>query len=270
MLAQAQHLLLTGAAIVFVMMFLLWVIHLLIHNAAVVDVGWAAGLGLLAIYYAAAGPGYPARKYAIATMAGIWSLRLASYLLFARVIGHPEEGRYVELRQSWKTNLPLRFLFFFEFQALLDLLLSMPFLLACLDVRSPLGPLEKIGAAIWLIGMIGEATADAQLNAFKKHSSNRGKTCRAGLWNYSRHPNYFFEWIIWVGYAVFAIASPWGWLGLLSPALILYFLLRLTGIPATEAQALRSRGEEYRQYQRTTSAFIPWFHKSSFPQKEPA
>jgi|HubBroStandDraft_6_1064221.scaffolds.fasta_scaffold00769_13 steroid 5-alpha reductase family enzyme len=263
MLAQAPHLLLTGAAIVFVMMFLLWLLHMLIHNTAVVDVGWAAGLGLLAIYYAAAGPGYPARKYAIATMAGIWSLRLASYLLFARVIGHPEEGRYVELRQSWKSNLPLRFFFFFEFQALLDLVLSLPFLLACLDTRVPLGPLEKIGAAIWLIGMIGEATADAQLNAFKKNPSNKGKTCRAGLWNYSRHPNYFFEWIIWVGYAVFAIASPWDWLGILSPALILYFLLRLTGIPATEVQALRSRGEESPIPTKRATPAIGWRSTSS-------
>lgn len=261
MLAQVLPLLLTGAAIVGALMLFLWVVHLLIGNAAVVDVGWAAGLGLLAVYYAYAGPGYLSRRYAIAAMAAIWSFRLAGYLLFARVIGHPEEGRYVQLRQDWKTNLPLRFLFFFEFQALLDLALSLPFLLACLNTRAPLGILEKLAAAIWLIGILGEAIADAQLDAFKKNAAHKGKTCRAGLWEYSRHPNYFFEWIIWVGYAVFALGSPWGWLGLFSPALILYFLLGLTGIPATEAQALRSRGDEYREYQRTTSAFIPWFPK---------
>src|SRR5271170_3663893 len=112
MLAQLVHLALLGAAIVAGMMLVLWVIHLLIHNAAIVDVGWAAGLGLLASYYAYAAPGYPARKYAIATMAAIWSFRLAFYLLFARVIGHPEEGRYVQLRQDWKTQLSLRFFFF--------------------------------------------------------------------------------------------------------------------------------------------------------------
>lgn len=261
MLAQVLPLLLTGAAIVGALMLFLWVIHLLIGNAAVVDVGWAAGLGLLAVYYAYAGPGYSARRYVIAGMAAIWSFRLAGYLLFARVIGHPEEGRYVQLRQDWKTNLPVRFFFFFEFQALLDLALSLPFLLACLNTLAPLGILEKLAATIWLIGILGEAIADAQLDVFKKNAANKGKTCRAGLWEYSRHPNYFFEWIIWVGYAVFALGSPGGWLGLFSPALILYFLLGLTGIPATEAQALRSRGDEYREYQRTTSAFIPWFPK---------
>jgi steroid 5-alpha reductase family enzyme len=261
MFFQAASFLLTGAALVGGMMLVLWIIHLLIRNAAVVDVGWAAGLGILALYYAYACPGYAARRYAIAAMAAIWSFRLAGYLLFARVLGHPEEGRYVQLRAEWKTHLPLRFFFFFEFQALLDLVLSLPFLIACLDTRAPLGILEKVGAAIWLVGIAGEAVADAQLDGFKKNPGNKGKTCRVGLWNYSRHPNYFFEWTIWVGYAMFALGSPWGWLALLSPALILYFLLGLTGIPATEAQALRSRGDEYRQYQRTTSAFVPWFPK---------
>jgi len=267
MLTAALHLALVGTAIVAVMMFVLWIIHLLIRNAAIVDVGWAAGLSLLAIYYAYAGPGYPARRYAIAAMAGIWGLRLASFLLFARVIGHPEEGRYVQLRKDWKTNLPVRFLAFFEFQALLDIVLSLPFLLACMDSRAPLGFTEKLAGAIWIVGILGEALADAQLNAFKKNPANKGKLCRAGLWNYSRHPNYFFEWLIWIGYATFAIASPWGWLGLLSPALILYFLLGVTGIPATEEQALRSRGDQYREYQKTTNAFVPWFPKKVFPEK---
>jgi len=265
MFSEALHLVLTGAAIVAAMMLILWGIHLLMRNAAIVDVGWALGLGLLGIYYAWAGPGYQARKYAISAMAGFWGLRLAGYLFFTRVLGQPEEGRYVQLRKEWKTNLPIRFLFFFEFQALLDVVLSMPFLLACLDMRAPLGILEKIGAGIWLLAILGEALADFQLNAFKKNPKNKGKTCRAGLWNYSRHPNYFFEWLIWVGYATFAITSPWGWIGLISPALILYFLLGVTGIPATEAQSLRSRGDQYRAYQRTTSAFVPWL-----PKKEKA
>jgi steroid 5-alpha reductase family enzyme len=265
MLQQAIHLALTGAAIVAAMMFALWVIHLLIRNAAIVDAGWAAALGILALYYAVAGPGYPARKWAIASMAGFWGLRLAAYLLLSRVLGQPEEGRYVQLRKEWKNNLALRFLFFFEFQALLVAVLSLPFLLACLNTRAPLGRVEKFAAGLWLVSMIGEVIADLQLNTFKKNPENHGKTYRAGLWKYSRHPNYFFEWLIWVSYAVFALASPWGWIGLVSPALILYFLLGITGIAATEAQALRTRGNEYRAYQRTTSTFVPWF-----PKKEQA
>jgi steroid 5-alpha reductase family enzyme len=261
MLAEAVFLAVSGFGIVAVLMLILWIVHLLIKNAAVVDVGWAAGLGLLAIYYASAAHGWPTRRWLIAAMAAIWSARLAVYLLFTRVIGKPEEGRYVQLRQDWKSNQPLRFLFFFEFQALLDVALSLPFLIACLNARYPLGWAEPLGAAIWLVGMIGEAVADQQLHNFKKNTANKGKTCQVGLWKYSRHPNYFFDWLVWIGFATFAVTSPWGFVGILSPALILCFLLGLTGIPATEAQALRSRGEEYRDYQRRTSAFVPWFRK---------
>ena len=261
MLAEAMHLALTGLGIVAATMFALWLIHLRLRNAAIVDVGWAAGLAMLAIFYAVVGPGYSARKWAIATMAGFWGLRLGVYLLLSRVAGKPEEGRYVQLRREWKTNLPLRFLFFFEFQALLTVVLSLPFLLASLNPGAPLGRLEKIGAAIWVVSICGEAVADFQLSRFRKNPANRGKTYRRGLWGYSRHPNYFFEWMIWVSYAIFALGSPWGWLGMISPAMMLYFLLGATGIAATEAQALRTRGGEYRAYQRTTSTFVPWFRK---------
>jgi steroid 5-alpha reductase family enzyme len=261
MLAEAVVLAIFGAAIVCGMMLALWAVHLAIKNAAIVDVGWAAGLGLLAAYYAHSAPGSFPRKWMLAAMVGIWSARLAGYLLFTRIIGQPEDGRYRQLREDWGTNLPLRFLFFFEFQALLDVFLAIPFLVACLDARGFVGFAECAGFTIWLVAMAGEALADLELSAFKKNPANRGKTCQEGLWKYSRHPNYFFDWLVWLGYAVFAIASPWGFVGLLSPALILYFLLGATGIPATEAQALRSRGDEYREYQRRTNAFIPWFPK---------
>src|SRR5262249_41864971 len=163
MLAEVIHLLVPGAVMVAVMMLILWAIHLAIKNAAIVDFGWAIGLALLALWYAWAGPGYHARKWAMASMAGFWGLRLGIYLLFARVIGHKEEGRYVQLRREWKTNLPLRFLLFFELQALLDVVLSLPFLLACLDTRAPLGFLEKLGAGIWLVAILGESSPIASL-----------------------------------------------------------------------------------------------------------
>ena len=106
--------------------------------------------------------------------------------------------------------------------------------------------------------LTGESTADRQLERFKAETANRGRTCRAGLWRYSRHPNYFFEWVIWVAYALFA-ASVARWRDRLAcPPVMLYLLFRVTGIPATEAQALRVAGDEYREYQRTTSAFVPW------------
>src|SRR6202047_4536551 len=133
MLADAVHLALAGLGIVAAMVFLLWLVHLLLRNAAIVDVGWAAGLAILAIFYAVEGPGYFARKWAMAAMAGFWGLRLSVYLFFSRVIGKPEEGRYMQLRREWETHLPLRFLFFFDFQALLTVVLALRFLLASLN-----------------------------------------------------------------------------------------------------------------------------------------
>jgi steroid 5-alpha reductase family enzyme len=254
-----------GTAAVAVMMLVLWLIHLPLRNAAIVDFGWALGLAMLGIGYAAFGGGWWFRSALIAVMSGVWGLRLALYLLFNRVIGHLEEGRYQELRRNWKTNLPFKFLIFFEFQALLDVVLSVPFLMAAIDSREGLNVFEWTGLVLWVIAIAGEVISDAQLANFKAQSTNRGRTCRVGLWNYSRHPNYFFEWLIWMSFAIFALGSPYGYWGLISPLLILYFLLRVTGIPATEEQALRSRGEEYREYQRTTSAFVPWFPKHTHP-----
>ncbi|MEQ1946968.1 MAG: DUF1295 domain-containing protein [Bryobacteraceae bacterium] len=255
--------LLLGIALVAVIMLVLWLIHLKTGNAAIVDAGWAGGLAILAILYAGVGDGYGLRSLLIAGMAGVWGFRLAGYLLFTRVIGHPEEGRYQQLRREWKTNIPAKFLAFFEFQALLCVVLSIPFLAASRNSHPEISPLEWSAVLLWIAAMAGEATADSQLNRFKSNSANKGRTCQVGLWHYSRHPNYFFEWLIWMAYALFALESPYGWCGLLSPALILYFVLRVTGIPATEAQALRTRGEEYRRYQQTTSAFVPWFPKHS-------
>jgi steroid 5-alpha reductase family enzyme len=132
-----------------------------------------------------------------------------------------------------------------------------------LNPTPSLGIWDLVGAGIWATAVIGETTADRQLARFRAQPENRGKTCNQGLWRYSRHPNYFFEWIHWFAYIFLAVGSPIWWLTLLGPVLMGIFLLKITGIPYTEQQSLKSRGESYREYQRTTSAFIPWFPKKS-------
>jgi steroid 5-alpha reductase family enzyme len=256
-------LLLWGTVATCSLMFLLWLIHFPMRNAAIVDFGWAGGLALLGGMYAVLAGGFPLRTWLIGGMSVVWGLRLAFHLLFDRILGHPEEGRYQQLRKDWKTNLGAKFLAFYLFQALLDVALSIPFLLAARNPAPRIAPLEWLAVGLWIVAVAGESLADRQLAAFKARPESRGRTCRAGLWRYSRHPNYFFEWLIWVSFALFALASPDGYWGLISPALILYFLLRVTGIPATEEQAVRTRGDDYRDYQRTTSAFIPWFPKEN-------
>jgi steroid 5-alpha reductase family enzyme len=259
---------LIALASVAVLMLALWAIHFRIHNAAIVDAGWAAGLAIIGIIYTIGGTGWMERRVLIGGMSGLWGMRLAAYLLKTRVIGHEEEGRYQEIRRNWQTNIGFKFLLFFEGQALLCVVLSVPFLLAAMNPTEGFQWFEYLGVAIWAISILGESLADGQLAAFKRKPGSKGHTCREGLWRYSRHPNYFFEWFIWIGYALVGVGADYGWLGFLSQGFILYFLLRVTGIPATEAQAVRSRGDDYRDYQRTTSAFVPWFPKE-FPKESP-
>ena len=250
-----------GGLLVAGVMLAAWAAHLKTGNAGVVDVAWSANLALLAILYAALGPGLALRRLLVAIMGAIAGTRLALHI-HRRGHGKPEDGRYRTLREQWGGNIALKFLLFFLFQGALDLFLGIPFLLAAVNPAAPIAPLEWAGLAIWIVAIVGETAADRQLERFKSRPASRGKTCREGLWRYSRHPNYFFEWLVWIAYATFALASPGGWLSLACPALMLYFLLRVTGIPATEAQALKSRGEDYREYQRTTSAFVPWFPRA--------
>lgn len=245
-----------GTLLVFLIMSALWLFGIRNKNFSYVDIGWSGNFTVLALLYATLADGWETRKWIIAAMYSLWSVRLAGHLA-GRIIGAPEEGRYVELRQRWATNLHAKFFGFFQLQALLDVILALPLLLACLNPEPSLHPLEAVGAAIWLVGLLGESIADGQLAAFKRVAANHGSVCDAGLWRYSRHPNYFFEWTIWIGYAVFALASPWGWVALALPALMLHFLINVTGVKATEEQALRSKGDRYRQYQQRTSMFVP-------------
>lgn len=234
-----------------------------IDNYGIVDVAWSYAFAALALYYAFLAPGWPVRKALIATMAVLWSLRLGTHL-YRRVMGHHpvEDGRYVQLRRDWAGNFASKMFGFFQLQAASVVLLGVAFFIISLNPSPQLHPLEVAGAVLWLLALAGESVADGQLAAFKRDPAQKGLVCDVGLWRYSRHPNYFFEWLIWVAYFVFALASPHGWIAAIGPASILYLLLRVTGIPLTEEQSIRSKGDAYRRYQRTTSAFVPWLPKN--------
>lgn len=193
-----------------------------------------------------------------------WSLRLGLHVLGRVLAHHPEEDpRYAVLREQFPRKTWLMFFGFFQLQAGLTLLLILPFWLVLTQGPEQWHWLHAVAALLWLAAWLGEATADRQLARFRKDPASRGRTCRTGWWRYSRHPNYFFEWLVWVAFFLFALPSPWGWTTVLGPVLMFLFLFRVTGIPATEAQALRSRGDDYRHYQKTTSAFFPWPPRSS-------
>jgi steroid 5-alpha reductase family enzyme len=230
-----------------------------LNNYGVVDIAWAYAFAGVALGYGLSASGWWVRRVFIVAMVVVWSLRLGTHLYRRVMSHHPEEdGRYRQLRRDWQNHFAAKMVGFFQLQAISVVLLATPFLVSCLNPEPRLHLIEYAGLFLWLVGLTGEATADAQLAAFKRGPENRHKVCAVGLWRYSRHPNYFFEWMIWVSYFVFALGSPYGWTGVISPAIILYLLLRVSGIPATEEQAVRSKGDAYRRYQQITSAFVPW------------
>jgi steroid 5-alpha reductase family enzyme len=247
-----------GAALCAGLMLVLWRRQCRTRDATEVDVAWAANLGLLALLYAALGDAPWERRLLLALAAGGWSARLTLHLLRDRVlVRRGEDGRYATLRAKWGAAADRNFLVFYLAQAALDVVLSLPFLLVAFHAGPALHSLELAGTALLLLALAGEALADRQLAAHRRDPARRGLTCRRGLWSWSRHPHYFCEWLVWVGFALLALPAPWGWTGLLAPALMLLSILFVTGIPPTEAQALKSR-RDYADYQRTTSAFFPW------------
>ncbi len=253
-----------GAITAFVMFTLTWLLSRKWDNYSFVDIAWSYSLALLVPLYAWMIQGHPLRSAVTVAIAAIWSLRLGTYLLIRIKKHHPHEDvRYQVLRRKWAGHLGSRFFMFFQAQAILIILLSLPFLLALLNPSPRFALMEYIGIAVWFIGISGEAIADAQMQKFKTNPANKGRVCDIGLWHYSRHPNYFFESVLWWGFWLYACGSPWGWVTIYAPLLILHFLVRVTGIPLTEKCAVESKGESYRIYQRSTSAFIPWFPKKT-------
>jgi steroid 5-alpha reductase family enzyme len=254
-------LVLTAYLAMAVVMVGLWILQRRIRNASIADVGWCAGLIAVVLWYTTQPGGETERKMVVAVLAVLYAGRLGFYILFNRVIGKTEDARYRRLREQWGLSESVRMFGYLQLQALALAAFSLPFLVLIQSPRPPFALIEFVGLLIWIVAVSGEAMADRQLAQFRSKSWNRDRVCSEGLWRYSRHPNYFFEWMHWCAYVVMGANTP-GWpLTWIGPIGMGWALLKVTGIPWTERQALTSRGEEYRTYQRTTSSFIPWFPK---------
>ncbi len=240
-----------------------WVWQRRRRNAGIVDVLWSLGVGTAALLIALLGDGATLPRIMLAVLGGTWGLRLAWHL-WRRVRNEAEDGRYAQLRTRWHGE-QRKWFAFFQFQALLVVMFAVPFLAVAHNPVPGVTPWLLAGIATWIVSIAGEAIADRQLARFRANPAHSGRTCRAGLWRYSRHPNYFFEWLHWFAYVFLAIGSPWWWLAWAGPVVMFIFLRWISGIPYTEAQALRTRGEDYRDYQRTTPMLFPWFPKPPSP-----
>ncbi|MCB1041596.1 MAG: DUF1295 domain-containing protein [Acidobacteria bacterium] len=242
---------LIGTAWVLLNIHLWWWMYLRTGKLGMVDVGWGLGLGGLAVLYAALGEGSLVLRVAVALMFGGHGLRLALHIGRRLFSEKGDDPRYAVIRDNWKEHLTLKAYGFYLAQAGLQLILALPF--AWIVGRAHWLWIDLIAVAVVIVAWSGEALADRQLRLFRQTSP--GRVCNVGLWRYSRHPNYFFEWLIWVGVALAATPeSGWGWL---SPIMMLFFLLFVTGIPPAEASSVRSKGDAYRDYQSVTSAFFP-------------
>ncbi|WHZ23885.1 MAG: hypothetical protein OJF47_002997 [Nitrospira sp.] len=254
-------LLVTAWAASALLMVLLWIVQRRLRNAAVADVGWCYGLTAVVWWYAASVPGEPARQLLVVLMVFLYAARLGTHVLIDRVWNKSEDGRYRALRLRWGEQEPARMFWYFQLQAAAIALFSLPPLVVMQNPHPPFHFWDLAGFLLWAVAVAGETVADRQLATFRSKPWNRDRVCRVGLWRYSRHPNYFFEWLHWWSYVLMGLASPVGnWsLTLIGPIAMGWALLKVTGIPWTEAHTMTTRSEDYAIYQRTTNAFFPWF-----------
>jgi steroid 5-alpha reductase family enzyme len=228
-----------------------------IQVMALVDVVWSAGLGLAALgyWYTLAEP--TLRSGVVLGVLLLWSSRLSVYLLQHRVLPRKEDPRYAYLTAHWGERALRNYYPLFLAQIFLVALFIIP-VGAAMQAPGSWGWSDWLGLAIALCSLAGESVADRQLSAFRAEAANRGQVCQQGVWRYSRHPNYFFEWLHWWAYVAFALcASHWP-VALLGPLSMFIFLRFITGVPYAERSSLRSRGVPYRRYQQTTNTFFPW------------
>ena len=231
-----------------------------VRNTGWVDVFWTYGTGAAGVTIAllpSAGEAIGARQILVAALIGVWSLRLGTFVAL-RVANSPEDVRYQAFRQSWGKNYDRNLFGLVMAQPPVSALLCLAIGLAA-HTPGPLGLRDLIAVAIMALAVGGESLADRQLAAFKKAGHARGAICEGGLWGWSRHPNYFFEWLGWLAYPAIALdpGLPLTWASLAAPAAMFVVLRFGTGVPPLEASMLKSRGQAFRAYQTRVSAFFP-------------
>jgi steroid 5-alpha reductase family enzyme len=238
-----------------------WVVQQRTGNSGWVDTIWTFSLGLVgagSALWPVAGAAPNARQWLVAALVAIWSLRLGVHIAI-RTAGIKDDPRYAAFAKQWGVDSPRRMFIFLQNQGFGSIPLVFAIFAAARFPADVLRLQDYLGALILLAGIAGEAVADRQLKSFRENPANKGRVCDVGLWRWSRHPNYFFEWFGWLAYPVIALSTGyvWGWASLLAPVFMYWILVYVTGIPPLEAQMLRSRGDRYRDYQSRTSEFFP-------------
>ncbi|MBN8979717.1 MAG: DUF1295 domain-containing protein [Rhizobiales bacterium] len=238
-----------------------WVVQQRTGNSGWVDTIWTFSLGLVGAagaLWTMDGQATTPRQWLVAILVAIWAIRLGSHIAI-RTAGITDDPRYAAFAKEWGADSPRKMFVFLQNQGFGSIPLVFSIFIAAHFPSESLRFQDYLGALILFAGIAGEAVADAQLKAFRTDPANKGKVCDVGLWKFSRHPNYFFEWFGWLAYPMIAISMSfgWGWLTLLAPIFMYWILVYVTGVPPLEEQMLKSRGDAYRAYQRRTSKFFP-------------
>ena len=243
--------------VVGVCMLAMWALSLALRDASIADIFWGAGFAVVAVSTFLWTDGVSsARSGLLTALVSLWGLRLAAYL-FWRNAGRGEDPRYAAMRRYWGTRFWWVSLFtVFAFQGTCLWIVSLPVQLGQVAPGGPLGALDAVGLVLFSIGLSFEAVGDWQLARFKADPSNAGAVMDRGLWRYTRHPNYFGDFCVWWGFSAIALAGPYGWLGLIGPALMSFLLLRVSGVAMLE-RTIGERRPAYREYVQRTNAFFP-------------
>jgi steroid 5-alpha reductase family enzyme len=249
------------ALIIFVYVNAVFVLAWIIKDNGIMDIAWGIGFILITWYGLFASQSADLRQWIVTILVTVWGLRLSGHI-FIRNLGRGEDFRYKNWREQWGRFAILRSYFqVYILQGTLIVVFSAPVWMIHVYSRGDLLFWDYIGAAIWFTGWFVESLADYQLLRFKKHRKDSSEIMQTGLWKYSRHPNYFGESVTWWGLGIMAISVPYGWITLISPALLTYFLLRVSGVSMLEKKY--DDNPVYQRYIEETSAFIPLPPKSS-------
>ncbi|WP_045836352.1 DUF1295 domain-containing protein [Hyphomicrobium sp. 99] len=230
------------------------------RNSGWIDTTWTFGLGLTAITGALLGGGFSGRAMLVSTLVFLWAGRLGLHIA-QRTTAITDDPRYARLIAEWGPNAARQMFWFAQKQAWVSVPLAMSILLAAWNPAEGLRLQDFLGAVVLIAAIGGEALADWQLKCFRANPANKGRVYDRGLWRFSRHPNYFFEWVCWLAYPIAAIdiqgGYPWGWLAISGPLVMYWLLVHVSGIPLLELHMLARSGDEFRKYQSRTNAFFP-------------
>lgn len=249
---------LIAAIVIFVYVNMIHLVALMKRDNGIMDAAWGGGFILVTLFTLLFSDGFEPRRILLALLVLVWGVRLSVHIAVRNAGRSTEDFRYRHWRETWGRWFYVRAYFqVFILQGAFMFLVCMPVLLVNSRHGGALGLLDMAGLIVWLTGFLFEAIGDYQLLRFMKNPANKGKVMRYGLWRITRHPNYFGEALLWWGCFLIALGVPGGWWALMSPVIIDYLLLYVSGIPMLEAKY--EDRPDYQDYQRTTSAFFPWF-----------